>query len=396
MSFSDTFLYYPFIDIPESTLVHSLLFQERVRRIIPSIMGMDEQRYNDAQRPNAIFRQYLGYDFIEDANFWEATREVSNMFCVFLNDASTAKRSTKFEPLLGKSYKQRFDFRKNRTYSSTQHFIYAQKFDSQVFELLTKLNWTRFHSDMYACELSNELCNLYMTLLACCMSKNSGRPISTDVGQAASMIREPVFKKYFAAALPIDASDVSLQELCISILMRSDIGETDGKQIPMHQVLTIHEAARIRAGLEAERRSFSNCVGQLIQKAKISNPTSIPEFLKIHAQEVIEAAKDYNVRTKAAAADAMEKERRKLIPNLSTGISIAIPMVKLAIESSLNAKFPGMGAVASTGIEIAGLYLISNILPERQLPAQLGRTKSDEIHLFMNRLWDARDQRSSV
>lgn len=397
MSFSDTYLYYLFINIPEKMMVNSLLFQERICRVIPSAMGMDEERYHDAQRPNAICRQYLGYDFIEDADFWQATKEVSGMFCNFLRDASTAKRTGKFELLLGKRYKQRFDFRKNEGLRFTQYFIYAQKFDDRVFDALMKLHWAHFHPEKYACELSNELCNLYMTLLACCISKQSGRPISTNVSMADHMIREPLFQEYFREALPGSFTDDALQELCISILMHSDADDSSGKQRPIDEVLTIHEAARIRAGLEVERRSFSECVSNLIHKTKVSNPTSMSEYLKINAREVIHAAEDYNRRMRVAATDAVDSERRKFMRNIGSGFSIAIPCVKLAIESSINGVMPGMGSLVGTGVEIAGLYLTTNVLTgQTHSPERLEPSKSENVHLFMNRLWDARDQRLPV
>ena len=61
MSLADTYLYYPLIRIPESTLVHSLLFQNRIKRIIPPHHEMDEFHHKQATLPNDICRQYLGY-----------------------------------------------------------------------------------------------------------------------------------------------------------------------------------------------------------------------------------------------------------------------------------------------------------------------------------------------
>jgi hypothetical protein len=69
MTFADSYLYYPYIKIPERTLIHALLFQDRVKRIIPDVAQMDAEHHKEAILPNAVCRQYLGYDFIEDADF---------------------------------------------------------------------------------------------------------------------------------------------------------------------------------------------------------------------------------------------------------------------------------------------------------------------------------------
>ncbi|TDU66498.1 hypothetical protein EI77_03593 [Prosthecobacter fusiformis] len=392
MSFSDTFLYYPFITIPEKTLVHSLLFQERVRRIIPSSDHMDQRRYQDAQQPNDICRQYLGYNFIEDAEFWEASREVAEMFCAFLQDASTAKRTKKFEYLLGQHYKQRFALNSPTRVLSTQYFVYAQKFDPQVFDSLMNLGWARYDNQRQACELSNELCNIYMALLACCISKKSGRPISTDVSVAESMTRTQMFKKYFGDALPKTSSDEPLRNLCVSLLINGD-DVSSGNHLPMEQVLTIHEAARIRAGLELERRSFSDCVSRMIAKAKIYNTISISEFLELEAKEVIDEAEHYRSKARSLASECIDKKRKSLIKNISTGIAITIPLAKIAIEAVGNTTIPGMGNILGTGIEVAAIVTTAVMAGEEPFITQPAPSEPEKVHLFMNRLWDARSQR---
>ncbi|GEP44798.1 hypothetical protein BGE01nite_40890 [Brevifollis gellanilyticus] len=356
---------------------------------------MDEERFESAQTSNAICRQYLGYDFIQAAEFWEAREDVAQMFCHFLTDAATAKNGAIFESLLGKDYKQKFEFKNRQNFGFTRHFVYAQKFDQRVFEKLLELGWARFDDAMYACELSNELCNVYMTLLACSISQRNGQPISTDMKVAEDIIRNPLFRKYFGKVLPFEDVSGRLQDFCISLLMRNNAADLSAKHVSMDEVLTVHEAARIRAGLESERKSFSDAVTKMVEKARITDPTSIPEFLALNAQEVISAAEDYGRLTREATMNNVDRERKKVIPNLSSGISITLPLAKLLIESSGNSAVPGIGSIVGTGFEMAALYLLSaGLFEEKQQLKETERTEIEKVHLFMNRLWDARTQRT--
>jgi len=58
MKLADKYLYYPFIRIPETTLVHSLLYKDRIKRIIPPESEMDVEQSQRARLPNEICRQY--------------------------------------------------------------------------------------------------------------------------------------------------------------------------------------------------------------------------------------------------------------------------------------------------------------------------------------------------
>ena len=129
MALEDTYLYYPYIKVPESTLVHSLLFKDSIKRIMPPQHEMDEFHANQAKRPNDICRQYLGYEFIKEADYYTAKKEIAVSFCEFLDKAKTTNNPELYEPLLGVGYKERFGFDKNRLNFGTQYIVYAHKFD---------------------------------------------------------------------------------------------------------------------------------------------------------------------------------------------------------------------------------------------------------------------------
>jgi hypothetical protein len=89
-----TYLYYPFIKIPEQTLVDSLLFHDRIKRIIPTYHAGDENM-EQAHSQNKICKQYLGYEFIEEADYFASKTEISGPFCAFLDDAYKIKSPSK-------------------------------------------------------------------------------------------------------------------------------------------------------------------------------------------------------------------------------------------------------------------------------------------------------------
>lgn len=87
MNSSDTYLYYPLIRVPDETLIYSLLYKNRIKRIIPPNHSVSYEDWEEFNRPNRIIKQALGYDFILGTDFYESKKAISEKFVEFINDA---------------------------------------------------------------------------------------------------------------------------------------------------------------------------------------------------------------------------------------------------------------------------------------------------------------------
>ncbi len=395
MSLSTTSLYYPFIKIPESTLVHSLLFKDRIKRIIPPSSDMDDYQRGQAQSPNDICRQYLGYEFIEDADYRIAKELIVDSFCAFLDEANKTKHPDHFVPLLGNDYRKRLAFEDDSLAFGTQHFIFAHKFAPQVFEKLESLQWMRNHKDMPAYELSNELCNVYMSLLAACISEQTKEPITTGLIEADEIIRTPLFSQFFGGVIPSDIQSDNNRELCVNLLLGSSATSAETGAKPLHDILTFPEAVRIRCGLEDKRREFCATVDKIINKAKAVDPKDPEAFISLEVDDVIENATEYLNSIKEEAAKNVSDERKDLVTNIKTGVSLLLPPIGTAADVIFK-DAPMPGSWSSAGVIFSlGIFFIPKVFKTgEQQNFQKMLTTRQKAYLFMNQLWDIRDMKS--
>lgn len=397
MNLSDTFLYYPFIQIPESTLVHSLLFQDRIKRIIPPQDRMDEFHQEQAQRPNDICRQYLGYEFIESSDYWVAKESVADSFCNFLDEAKRTKNPQHFEPLLGENYQQKFIFNEEKITIGTQYLVYAHKFSNKVFTKLGNLDWMRHDEDMQACELTNELCNVYMSLLAACMSKVHKEPISTGLKQADDNLRSSIFREFFSEYIPqhIYNSD-NYNEICINFILGQNVTDKGSDTISIDKVLTFPEAVRVRCGLEKERKDFSILVNDITDKARACNLENPNAFLSLEVKDTLEKARDYIEKIKTESRKQVSNERKAIISRLKTGLSASFPVIGVAADTLAgNSPAPGFWTATGTAIGLSTFFKKENSKQNQDQRKSPVLTSRQNAYLFMNRLWEIQDNKLS-
>lgn len=398
MKLADKYLYYPFIRIPESTLVHSLLYKDRIKRIIPPDSEMDLQQSRQARFPNEICRQYLGYEFIESADYWEAKDRIADLFCAFLDEAYNTNSPKHFEPLLGENYKRNLPFKKNLIVSGTQYFVYAAKFSPKVFDKLESFGWMRYEKSRMACELRNEICNIYMSLLAACISKLTKEPISTGLRQADDLLRSPLFLEYFSEVIPPHMQQrENTIELCINLLIGVADGGSGSKKetIPLHDLLTFPEAVRIRCGLEHERRDFCALVDDIIAKARAVDLSDPDAFISLETKDVLERANDYLDRIKREAINQASEERKNLISQVQSGLSAVFPALGVTADIFAGLPAPGIWSLGGTMLGL-GTFFIPRIAGKRNKNnAQQMLTSRQKAYIFMNRLWDIRDGRQN-
>lgn len=397
MKLADKYLYYPFIRIPESTLVHSLLFKDRIKRIIPPDSEMDMQQSRQARQPNEICRQYLGYEFIESADYRTAKKEIADLFCSFLDEAYKTNNPQYFESLLGKNYKKNLVFKKTSHTVGTQYFVYAAKFSRKVFDKLDSLSWMRYYKNRLSCELRNEICNIYMSLLAACISKLSKEPISTGLRQADDILRSPLFLEFFSEVIPPHMQNhENTIELCINLLMGESDTQSDAEQnkIPLHEVLTFPEAVRIRCGLENERGDFCALVDDITDKAKAVDPSDPDAFITLEVKDVLERANDYLSRIKSEAINQVSEDRKSLISHVQTGLSAAFPALGLTADILTGVSpAPGVWSLGGTILGLGTFFMPKIIGKRNRTNEQQMLSSRQKAYVFMNRLWEISDKK---
>lgn len=386
MNIFGTHLYYPYIHVPERALIHSLLFQDGLQRIIPSFMTNREDDIFDA-----FCRDNLGKPFVENGDFFQATDVISDSFCSFLDLAHRAKKTDVFEVLLGRDYQNRLRIDKGSS-ELNQSIVFAEKMSPEIIEKLTSLGWAKLSSGTskypLTCEMREELCLLFMAVLACAMSKLNNIPISTENQHSEDLVRTKEFQKFFENFLPHQPSTAILQNFCVTLL----IGKSDDPTQPsLQDLLTVKEAVRIRGSLDEERIEFGKIVERLVTKAKAC--VDVTTFLKEETKDVIEMAEDYKRSVEMAAKVALDEQRRRdsrLLRGMwRTGFSLLFPIGEKIVTGQLTET----GLMASLTSAAIG-HLINKpdpIIPE---PSATFRSDRQKAYLFMNRMWDQIEARS--
>lgn len=392
-SLATTSLYYPFIEIPEPTLVHSLLFKERIKRIIPPLHAVGDDQREAYDLPNKISKQILGYEFIEEADYYDSRSDIAEAFVDLLTDAHSADNPGEFETLFGKNYQSHFNLKKTTIIGSVQYFIYAHKFDEKVFAKLEEIGWVRGGK---LCELRNELCNVYMTLLAAAISKCKREPISTGLKESEEILRNPTFQRYFAHLLPLQLQGNSVvQELCLTVLLSGNLmGRSTTKLPAIHEILSFREAVYIRASLEKSRRDFCQAVDEIVGKIIAIGPQDPEALVRYEVKEVVEAAREYKDKIDREMQKHVSDYKKDLRTYVRTGISLTFPVLGVIVDSLL-AGAPTMLLGSATGTTISLLSFIA--LQRAPKPVtkneQRDRGNRENAYLFLNQLWDLQEDR---
>jgi len=297
MAISNTFLYYPTINIPDETLIYSLLYKDEIKRIIPSAHDVKPDAWEEYDRPRRIIRTALGYDFIEEADYYDSKRQISQPFLALINDSYHTNHPKYFEPLFGKNFQINFKFSDSKLTIGTRYLLYPKKLDEDVFTRLEEIGWTKYDERTYTCEAAKKLWHVYMTLLAANISKSTGEAVSTDFVTCEEILRNSVFQDYFKDMLPDQYSGKgNLYDACMTFLfnnVKKDEPEK-GQIIPIHKLLTLQQASYVRAGLEDKRKSFCEFVDNLIKKVRAMNPADALMLMETEIAQIKEVAFEFN------------------------------------------------------------------------------------------------------
>ena len=160
-------------------------------------------------------------------------------FSAFLREANNSKTDTPFKSLLGENYKERFSEIKNRHFG-IQHLVFVEKFDHNVFSALEETGWMVYHEDTRACELPQEICDIYMTLLASNISKAQGDLLETNQQYCENVFRNTDFQNYFKKLLPPQYCDLKeFKDISINFLFGNN---ESNNAIPIHSLLSIQSS----------------------------------------------------------------------------------------------------------------------------------------------------------
>lgn len=393
MKIADTYLYYPYIEIPNKMLVNALLFQDKIERIVPEYSQLVPSDAYAVSRVSDFAKSHLGGDgFIVDAQFAQARGEVAEAFCQLLDEASKASAEIAFLPLLGENYKRELNFKTATSFNGSRHFVYAAKFDSKVCNRLEQLGWLKHSHNGTVCEMKERICDLYMTVLACAIARDTGKPVSTNVEFANAVVHDQLFKRYFFDFLPPVGHDNPLTTLCVNLLLSPPGREHEVGGIPVDEFLTFEEAVRVRAGLDqgGHRKGFSDHVEHLLKKTLVSNQGSVPQGLEVWAKDLRDCAMAYREAVKAEICQAVAKERLSEADKVKTALAITTQVAGSALDAVLKAAGPG-GFLAS---------IISPLITmKRDERGQLidvhehQLTTGQHAALFMNRIWDQMERK---
>ena len=395
MSIADTYLYYPLIKIPDETLIYSLLYKDSIKRIIPPDHGVDAHDWEEFDRPNRIIRQALGYEFIQQADFFQSKGEISLPFLNLINDAYSARDPQEFEGLFGHGYQKKFKVKKRVILTGKIYFLYPDKLDEDVFERLTEFGWLKKDRKSQRCEVEKELWHVYMTLLAANVSKLRGESISTNFSLCEDTFRNKIFQKYFKNLLPEQFSgDRKLEEMCINLILNnhSEPEVTEEKTIPLHHLINLQQASYIRAGLEDKRQALCGLVDNLIKKVVTLEPKDILAYLEAEIKEIQQAAIEFNNELKNRVASELTIDQRERKDYWYAGLSLTFPVLGALWDVS-GGTVPGIPIGSAAGSIFS---LLSFTLLKSKPPSEIHSREKIELSprqkacLFMNRLWEIR------
>ncbi len=391
MSVGNTYLYYPLIRIPEETLIYSLLYKDKIKRIIPQIHSVNEQDWEEFDRPNRIIRQALGYEFIEQADFYESREAISERFIGLVNDAARTNHPHNFEYLFGKNYQERFKVTNRIILHGTIYFLYPDKIDHNVFSLLKNIGWLRV-DDASRCEVERELWHVYMTLLATNVAKIRGESISTNFPLCENILRNKVFRGYFKDLLPEQYSlKTNLEEMCVTLMFNGQSeGDQQQRNIPLHKIINLQQAAYIRSGLEDKRIAFGQLIDNLTKKVISINPVDKIGLLETYVKEVIDAAIEFNNGFKKSVTKELTNDKKYLKDYWNAGISLSFPIIGAVLDQLLaQGGQPYYGKLTGSLAALIS-FLILKRRPKPML-SQVNRvaySSRQKAYLYLNRLWE--------
>jgi hypothetical protein len=391
VSAANTYLYYPLIRIPEETLIYSLLYKDKIKRIIPRAHSVNEQDWEEFDRPNRIIRQALGYEFIEQADFYESREAISERFIGLVNDAIRTRHPQSFEYLFGKNFQERFKVTNRRIIHGTIYFLYPDKIDRNVFSLLRDIGWLRL-DDAGRCEVEKELWHVYMTLLASNVSKLRGESVSTNFPLCENILRNKVFRDNFKNLLPEQYSaKTNLEELCITLIFNGQPnGDQRQKNIPLHEIINLQQAAYIRSGLEDKRIAFCQLIDNLTNKVISINPADKSGLLESYIKDVVDAATEFNNELRQAVTKELTSSKKQLKDYWQAGISISFPIIGAIVD-----QFLSQGLQPYYGKLSGSLAALVSFLMLRQKPNspllqtnRVAYSSRQTAYLYLNRLWE--------
>jgi len=395
MNVADTYLYYPLIRIPDETLIYSLLYKDRIKRIIPPAHSVGNEDWEEFDRPNRIIRQALGYDFIEEADFYESKRLISEPFFQLVKDSYKTRSPVKFEPLLGKTYKKRFQVTHRIILSGVVYFLYPEKIDPRIFELLESIGWLKEDKQTHRCEVEKELWHVYMTLLAANVSKAKGESISTNFALCEEILRNPVFQEYFGPLIPEHYSkNTKIEEVCINLLFNNCevVDEQRVQAVPLHNLISLQQAAYIRSGLEDKRVAFCNLINNLINEVVSLQQTDNKAFIELLLKEIVESTIEFNSNLKARVSQELTSDKKSMQDYWFAGLSLCFPLVGVVLDPLFDAGSQLYYGVGAGSIAALISFLALQNYPKRPKPNvdDLAYSSRQKAYLYLNRLLEIR------
>jgi hypothetical protein len=169
--------------------------------------------------------------------------------------------------------------------------------------------------------------------------------------------------------------------------------ENNEPMIPLHRLLTVGQAARIRAGLESERSAFAQVIHREIRKAQLATPESPSDFLAELLKTVKEEALDYRMKLSRAVNEKVIAKQQSSQGRWFAGLSIVFVGAGFIMDAVSPPHIPvGTGAgIAATGLS----YLILRQGAPTGEVSKGAVSSRERANMFLNHLWEVQIKQST-
>lgn len=333
MSFGHA-LYYPHISLTNKNWVkHSLLFWDRLSRIIPTSVEPSDNE--------DIIKIRYESDFISDYHpeKWDVS-QAFNSFGQKMRDVIESDRFFNdrfFRREYNSNYNYQYENKRNlfsELAQSSGTYIHVQKMDSRLKEYLFETgvavpgrnqweDWVRIDS---------EIGLLYMTFFAKTISKNKTLPIVTDVEQsfAASI--------YFESSINSDYREqfeYKLGNLLIKSVVPKNIND-----VPLDVIL------EIRRKYDDERVAFFDQISTVTNDvAEIDNPSALNDALRHHSKIILRETKKLEKLYRSHRIETANKFLSLSIPSVLA--SSLVPVIATPFVAAAGVAFGIISAANS-------------------------------------------------
>ncbi|MBX7164903.1 MAG: hypothetical protein K1X74_01020 [Pirellulales bacterium] len=307
-----TALYYPYLNVNEDWLKVSLLYWDRVRRIVPVEaeydVAADDSEGAKLARDNELLINTPAKDYVETA----AASFRKRVLPILLSRKENIQKEA--EAILAMP---------TADYRGT--FVHRDKLSKLLLDELTESRLARSHGDWVV--LPNKMASLYMVCLASEMAERTKLPLVTDEDEFSPSGEYCLFGKPPRARKDVVNRDV-LSRIGIEFPTADSVRDISMKKILGFRAKRMDELSAFRVAVEK--------VGGILTEAKST----------VEAQEAVYAAKKEVERSLRNYKTVLDEER---VASAKNAMAISVPTL---LASTMLVPYVNLTALAATGLTV--------------------------------------------